>query len=272
MKFTALTFLLLAATSFNAQAQDTLLPYTGGLPMVDTTAQPESPEWAKRDENANPTDAAAFQVTGSAGLFSDYRFRGISQTGNEPAVQANAEIAHESGLKFGIWAGNVDFGNPDAGSMESDFTLVYQKSFDALTLSGGATYYAYPGSEDDLDYDYTEIFGTAAYNFDPVTVSASLYHSWDFFGGSGDSLYPILGLTAPLPIEGLSLESSIGYQWIDDEAAYGVPDYADWMLGLRYSFLETNTVYLRYQDTDLSDTECTSGCGSTVVAGITHSF
>ncbi|GGE78127.1 hypothetical protein GCM10011404_08470 [Sphingomonas prati] len=42
-------------------------------------------------------------VTGSAGLVSDYRFHGVSQSDRDMAVQAGLTITHQSGLYVGTW-------------------------------------------------------------------------------------------------------------------------------------------------------------------------
>lgn len=52
-----------------------------------------------------------FSLALEAGLFSDYRSRGISQTQGDPAVQGSATLTHSSGLYVGAWSSNVDFGN-----------------------------------------------------------------------------------------------------------------------------------------------------------------
>ncbi|HRI19242.1 MAG TPA: TorF family putative porin, partial [Burkholderiaceae bacterium] len=46
--------------------------------------------------------------TANLGLFSDYRFRGISQTDKKPALQGGFDLGHSSGLYVGNWNSNVD--------------------------------------------------------------------------------------------------------------------------------------------------------------------
>src|SRR3546814_10492448 len=52
-------------------------------------------------------------ITGSAAVVSDYRFRGVSQTGEEAAIQGSIGISHESGLYAGVWGSSVDLGATD---------------------------------------------------------------------------------------------------------------------------------------------------------------
>ena len=42
-------------------------------------------------------------LTGNAGLFSQYRFRGIMQTFGKPAFQGGVDYSHSSGFYAGNW-------------------------------------------------------------------------------------------------------------------------------------------------------------------------
>jgi uncharacterized protein (TIGR02001 family) len=50
-----------------------------------------------------------FTTSGSVGLFSQYIFRGLTQTDRRPALQGNFDINHSSGLYLGAWASNVSW-------------------------------------------------------------------------------------------------------------------------------------------------------------------
>ncbi len=53
---------------------------------------------------ATGVSAPAFAgATGNVGVFSDYIFRGISQTGGAAAVQGGLDYSHASGLYAGTW-------------------------------------------------------------------------------------------------------------------------------------------------------------------------
>ena len=66
------------------------------------------------------TTKASAEWTSSAnvGLFSEYRFRGVKQTDDAPAIQGGFDLSHSSGLYLGNWNSNVEFGNT---SIEMDF-------------------------------------------------------------------------------------------------------------------------------------------------------
>ena len=47
-------------------------------------------------------------ITGNAGLYSDYRFRGFTQTAYKPAFQGGFDVVHASGFYLGNWNSNVE--------------------------------------------------------------------------------------------------------------------------------------------------------------------
>ena len=53
-------------------------------------------------------------VSGSVALVGDYRFRGLSQTYRQPAVQGGAEYGTTAGAYAGTWGSNVS-GSRQAG-------------------------------------------------------------------------------------------------------------------------------------------------------------
>jgi uncharacterized protein (TIGR02001 family) len=75
---------------------------------------------------AHATAAEPITVTGSAAFTTDYLFRGVSQTGNNAAVQAGMTLTHESGayFRYGVLsftAGSAD--GPIDGGLEIDTLL-----------------------------------------------------------------------------------------------------------------------------------------------------
>ena len=45
----------------------------------------------------------------NVGIFSQYVFRGISQTNERPAVQGGFDVSHKSGFYVGTWLSNVSW-------------------------------------------------------------------------------------------------------------------------------------------------------------------
>ncbi len=212
--------------------------------------------------------------SGSVAITSDYMFRGISQSDENPALQANIDWNHDytNGLssKLGVWASNVDFNDGDEASSEFDLYAGLNQHIGKADVGATLTYYAYPGADSSLNYNYWEIAAQGAYDFDVVSVNASVAYSPEFFLDSGDAYYTKLGASVPLPCK-FNLDGHVGYQFIDKNARYGVPDYADWALGVAYN-LEGFDLKAEYVDTNLSKSDCRDGCEARAVFTVSRGF
>lgn len=95
------------------------------------------------------TGAATHSVSGNVGLFSDYRFRGISQTWRQSALQGGFDYAHSSGFYAGIWGSNVSGNSYNNGAgLELDFYSGSKVAlYRDLTLDLGVLAYVYPGAK-----------------------------------------------------------------------------------------------------------------------------
>ena len=83
-----------------------------------------------------------FTTSGSVGLFSQYIFRGLTQTDRNPALQGNFDINHTSGLYLGMWGSNVSwlrdkYGNATDGSVTSDSTFYRSGGNLEIDIYGG---------------------------------------------------------------------------------------------------------------------------------------
>ncbi|PZQ43613.1 MAG: hypothetical protein DI551_11800 [Micavibrio aeruginosavorus] len=212
------------------------------------------------------TQVGDFTLSANTGLFSDYVFRGISQSDEGPALQGGFDASHSSGLYAGVWGSNVDFNDDDEASVELDFYAGFASEYQGFTYDLGVIYYAYPGADSDLDYDFWEVKAGLGYDFDVVAVDGSINYSPEFFGETGDAVYYAAGLSVPLPYD-FSANAHAGYQTIDDGE-----DYTDWSLGLGYTVAGFD-LSLTYTDTDLDEPEeCADGCSDRIVFGVSKSF
>lgn len=213
--------------------------------------------------------------SGSIGAVSDYKFRGISQTSEAPAIQGNVDFIHQSGIKVGVWGSNLDFGGTADASLETDLYTSYTHSFDKLTTEAGFIYYIYPGAKSANNYDYAEFYGSAGYDFGVASITASLNYSPDFFAASGVAYYPKLYVKVPLPEplpKGFTVDASIGHQWVDNNIRYGVPNYTDWSTGISYT-IENFTIKAQYVDTNVGKDECAlDACEGKVLFSISKAF
>ena len=116
----------------------------------------------------------------NVGVFSDYRYRGISQTRLKPAVQAGVDYAIPGGFYVGAWISNIkwikDFGG--GANVEIDLYGGYKGEIAKdVAYDVGVLQYVYPSAKNAKwdasfkDPNTTEIYG--ALSFGPVTVKYS---------------------------------------------------------------------------------------------------
>ena len=87
-------------------------------------------------------------LTGNVTLVSDYRFRGVSQTYEGPAIQGGFDYSHAIGFYLGNWNSNVASQVYTGGSgVEMDVYGGYRRSFGAFGMDVGYLYYHYPNAE-----------------------------------------------------------------------------------------------------------------------------
>lgn len=92
--------------------------------------------------------ASPHTFTGNLGIVTDYRFRGISQTFKQPAIQGGVDYSHESGFYVGNWNSSINTGAGfPGGSIEMDFYGGWKKTWGDWGLDVGAIYYYYPGTD-----------------------------------------------------------------------------------------------------------------------------
>jgi len=190
---------------------------------------------------AAPAATPDWTFSPNLGLFSDYRFRGISQTDVKPAFQGGFDISHASGFYAGNWNSNVDALMYNGANLEMDFYGGYKKTFDAVGIDLGAIYYYYPGSGAGGS---TKIYNTELYiggSFGPVSAKYN-YAISDFFSApnSKGSSYLDLGFTYDVG-SGFGVNAHYGYQTLKGSAVMtemngSTPDnISDWKLGVTYT-------------------------------------
>ena len=179
-----------------------LLAAASILPVSPTLAQDEA------------ADSSAVTVTGSVGVVTDYRFRGVSLSGGDPALQGGATLTHDSGFYAGTWGSSIDDGGSDVyGDLELDLFAGWSGSLsEAVGLDVGLLYYAYPANAAGVDAEYFEPYATLSSTLGPVQAKLGLAYAWeqDSLGGN-DSLYLFTKLSAGIPNSPITLSAGLGY-------------------------------------------------------------
>lgn len=254
--------LALAALPATAQDAPTDLPTPPGVGVSST------------DQTAPPS---SITISGSAALVSDYRFRGVSQTDKNVAVQGGATITHESGLYAAFWGSNLSgWGTFGGANLELDLIAGYKfKPAESATLDVGVTYYLYPGGADKTDFfePYAKLSGTIGpvsalagvayapkqqalgrYYFNGTSAANGVY---DDPGDKEDNLYLWGDFAAGIPSTPLTAKAHIGYsdgnKGLGPNATSVAPTgkYWDYSLGVDASY-KNLTLGLAYVDTDIS--------------------
>jgi uncharacterized protein (TIGR02001 family) len=213
---------------------------------------------------------ALAEIAGNVKLATDYRFRGISQTDNDAAIQGGFDYTNESGLYAGVWASNLQF----AGSIEMDYYAgLTGELANGLGYNVGVIYYDYPSDNSTtVDLEYTEVYGGLSGKIGEADISGKISYSPDYFAETGTGFYYEAAAGFALPVD-FGLSAHVGYQTIDEGAASQKgffsseeDSYLDWSLGITKSISGVD-LGLTYVDTDLDDTDCFSSsiCDSTVV-------
>jgi uncharacterized protein (TIGR02001 family) len=181
--------------------------------------------------------AVGGNVSATVGLVSDYDFRGISQTLNDPAFQAGLTYTSDTGLYYGLWGSNVDFqgSSPGATYKNSDIDRPSTEMDVFLGFSGekvvgydlGVIYYSYPNSG---ELNYAEAYASVSKG--PGTLK--VWWAWNDFGGKGrkGAVYTEANLNVPMN-EGFSFLAHFGYS--DTSKTMALGNYLDWSLGVGYS-------------------------------------
>ncbi len=182
----------------------------------------------------------------NVGLYSNYIFRGISQTSGEPALQGGFDYAHSSGFYTGTWASNVswpeDFGAYTKSSLEWDFYGGYKGTIGKsdFTFDLGTIYYYFPGDKNPgvASADTWEIYAGLGWKFLGLKYS---YNLEDYFAaqptGRGTDGTWYLDLYADYPIgeSGFSVNAHYGILEVDNDGSGAAEaSYNDWKIGVKY--------------------------------------
>jgi len=189
-----------------------------------------------------------YTLSANVGLFSDYRFRGLSQTGTKPALQGGFDFAHKSGLYAGNWNSSINwveeggYTTGNSSGLESDFYVGYKTELGGIGVDVGNLFYYFAGEGVDSLVDTNEIYLGLSYG--PFSLKTSYTTSSGYFStaGKGTIYY---NLSASFPVsETVALKASYGYTGgKEDMADFKGTDYSvgvaidlgdGWGLGLSY--------------------------------------
>ena len=253
-------------------------------------------------EEAAAKPSLPFTITGTAGLVSDYRFRGVSQSDKHMAIQGGLTLAHSSGFYASTWASNLaGWGTFGGANMELDLVGGYTRTYGKITADVGLTWYMYPGGANLTDFaepyiklsaplgPVNALMGVA---YAPKQKALGNFSNTSFSRGqSWDNLYLWGDASALIPGTRLKPRAHLGYSkgnpGLGPNGTSVAPtgSYWDWNLGADYAVAGPVTVGISYVDTNISKARAaylqpnfastkdgSSISGSTVVLSLTAAF
>ena len=218
------------------------------------------------------------EFSGNVTLATDYRFRGISQLDNSPAIQGGFDLETDMGIYVGTWASNIGFGG-GGSQIEIDGYIGYAGEInDDLSYDVGFLYYGYPQDNSDPDLDYYEVYGSLAF-FD-ATVGLNV--SPDYFAETGTFIYVYGDYGRSFFSDRLNVSAHVGWNQFEDKddfnsffgSATNDDGYLDWSLTLSTEAYGIEWA-LAYIDTNVSESDCfgsTDLCEETAVLSMSKSL
>ncbi len=179
----------------------------------------------------------AYSVTGA----SNYIFRGVSQTSNDPAIFGSARVSEDQ-FYAGFGIENVNFHNSIAA--EYDLSAGWTPAIAGFRFDFGVIRYGYINEPAFTHIDTVEFKAVVLHDFGAVTLGAAAYYTSDFFGTGHKAIY-FEGRATYRVTKKLSAGGTLGRQTVDDGT-----NHDTWNLGLNYAFTKHVALDLRYYDTN----------------------
>ncbi len=218
-----------------------------------------------------------FAITGSAAIVSQYRFRGLSQSDNKPAVQASFTVTDKSGFYLSTWGSSASANNSpiNIGGTEIDVYGGYSHTFatSGVTADGGVYGYIYPGA---VAGNYYEIYGDLSKSYGPITgkvgvnfAPAQNVFNFNFTSSARSNTYVYGELSfVPTSLPAFTVHSHLGHTGGGFD--YG-KQYLDYVVGASYKW-KSLTLDLSGVGTNISSANVNTGFGCVGNAGCINFF
>ena len=233
---------------------------------------------------ADAAPAPDLTVAYNVGLYSQYIFRGLTQTNRQPALQGGIDLTHSSGFYLGGWGSSISWLKEKVGTTQSDPAVYtaggsleldiyggYRHTFDqigsGLGIDIGALQYWYPGTlrAGASGANTTEVYGALTYGWLQGKISTVVSEdAWGFgkeynanSGGDDErgTYYAELNANIPLADTGITALIHVARQEFNNAKVTRTgpaASYTDWKLGLTKAFDNGISVGAYYTDTNIS--------------------
>ncbi len=127
--------------------------------------------------------ASDIALSTNAALLTQYVDRGITNSAERPAAQAQVDLFYKEIYYAGIWGSNVDFGagpnGQELANLELDYYVGIAPTAGKWSFDIAAYYVAYPGAFDpDGEFNYVEIWTGVTRSLFNDKLELTLYNYW----------------------------------------------------------------------------------------------
>ena len=195
--------------------------------------------------------ASPITINGSVTIASEYRYRGVSYTDNNPTAQVFLTVSHESGLYLGFFGSNLSgYGSYGGDNLEADIYAGWVKSVGKLTFDTGVWRYQFPGVD---GYDFYELYSSASHPIGPGKIKAGFYYAPKQRAiGSKDDLSVYADGSMPIAHTPITLRGHVGYTTGSGSTVAGpTGHYFDYLVGAEVTW-KNFTFNVSYVDTSIN--------------------
>ena len=148
-------------------------------------------------------------ISANMAMTSNYVWRGMTQTGNSPAIQGGVDVDFK-GAYAGVWASSFE---GDKASAEFDVYVGYANEISAFSYDVGYTQFMYPNDTEALNFGEAHV--KLGYDFKVVSIGAAYFLGVDTNDAAvaaenwepGDGWE--LSASVPLPMD-ISIDATYG--------------------------------------------------------------
>ncbi|MGB3166463.1 MAG: TorF family putative porin [Alteraurantiacibacter sp.] len=170
-------------------------------------------------EEVEDGSSSGIEISANVALVSDYRFRGVSLSDGEFAIQGGIDLSLPAGIYVGAWASSLDEDTVGYGSTELDIYAGWGAEFGNISTDIGVIAYLYPNAGDGLDltpeedqFDYFEAYASGSFALGPAeaTLGVAYAPEQDSLGGD-DNLYLYTDLGVGIPGTPVTVSLHLGF-------------------------------------------------------------
>lgn len=182
-----------------------------------------------------PAEATPFLTfTGNVTFVTDYRWRGVSLSDTDPAIQGGITATTSPGFFVSMWGSSIA---PYGGATtEIDIYGGWSKTFGGFTPTIGIYGYLYPGGS---NVDFYELYGSLGFALGPVgfTTGINFAPSQNNIGGS-DNTYIYISPSIAIPGVPITIKGNLGYEdgAIVQALGTGNSSKVDYMIGADFKY------------------------------------